>query len=172
MSKKIAVLVTNLFEDSEYTSPVQALEEVGHTTVSIEHKAGNVVKGKKGEAEVIIDKGIDEVNPEDFDALLIPGGFSPDSLRKHESFLEFVRHFDTEQKPIFTICHGPQLMINAEVVKGKKMTSVSQVAIDLKNAGANWEDSALVVDESGLITSRTPEDLPVFNKAIVKALEK
>lgn len=172
MSKKVAVLITNLFEDSEYTSPAEALKEAGHEITTIEKKAGNVVKGKKEEAEVTIDKGIDDVNPADFDALLIPGGYSPDQLRKDKRFLDFVIHFDQEKKPIFTICHGPQLLINAEVVEGKKMTSVSQVGIDLINAGAIWEDSELVIDKSGLITSRTPEDLPAFNKAIVGALEK
>lgn len=172
MSKKVAVLITNLFEDSEYTSPATALEEAGHTLTTIEHEAGNVVKGKQGDAEVTIDKGIAEVKPEDFDALLIPGGYSPDQLRKHKVFLDFAKHFHDEKKPIFTICHGPQLLINADIVEGKKMTSVSQVGIDLLNAGAIWENSELVIDKSGLITSRTPDDLPVFNKAIVEALEK
>lgn len=172
MSKKIAVLLTDLFEDSEYTSPAEELKKAGHELVTIEKEAGNVVKGKQGDAEVTIDKGIDDTKPEEYDALLIPGGFSPDKLRADERFLEFVRHFDQEKKPIFTICHGPQLMINAKIVEGKKMTSVKQVGIDLINAGAKWEDSELVIDESGLITSRTPDDLPVFNKAIVEALEK
>lgn len=85
--------------------------------------------------------------------------------------MDFVRYFSNEELPIFTICHGPQLLINAEVLKGKKITSVSQVAIDLKNAGALWEDSELVIDDSGLISSRTPEDLPVFDQAIVEALK-
>lgn len=172
MSKKIAVVVTDLFEDAEYTSPVEALEKVGHEIVTIEKEAGKTVKGKKGEAEVKIDKGIDEVKPEEFDAILIPGGYSPDKLRADERFLDFARAFADAKKPIFTICHGPQLLINAKVVAGKKMTSVKQVGVDLENAGALWEDSELVIDESGLITSRTPEDLPAFNKAIVEALEK
>lgn len=172
MSKKIAVLITDLFEDSEYTSPAEALKNAGHELTTIEKEAGKVVKGKQGEAEVTIDKAIDDVKPEDFDALLIPGGYSPDKLRKDKPFLDFAKHFDAEKKPIFTICHGPQLLINAEIVEGKKMTSVSQVGIDLINAGAIWEDSELVIDKSGLITSRTPDDLPVFNKAIVEALEK
>lgn len=172
MSKKIAVLVTDLFEDSEYTSPVEALEKAGHEIVAIEKEAGKKVKGKQSEAEVTIDKSIDDVKPDEFDALLIPGGFSPDKLRADERFLEFAKAFSDERKPIFTICHGPQLLINAKVVKGKKMTSVKQVGVDLENAGALWEDSELVRDESGLITSRTPEDLPAFNEAIVKALDQ
>lgn len=172
MSKKVAVLVTDLFEDSEYTSPVEALENAGHHTTSIEKKAGNVVKGKRGETEITIDQGIDDVDPADFDALLIPGGYSPDQLRKDKRFLDFVKHFDENQKPIFTICHGPQLLINAEVVEGKHITSVSQVGIDLINAGAIWVDSEVVIDKTGLISSRTPDDLPAFNEAIVRALSE
>ena len=103
--------------------------------------------------------------------MLIPGGYSPDKLRKDDRFLDFVREFSEDSnKPIFSICHGPQLMINAEIVKGKKMTSVKQVAVDLKNAGAEFIDAEVVKDDSGIISSRTPDDLPAFNKAIVDAL--
>ena len=101
---------------------------------------------------------------------MIPGGFSPDKLRSDDRFLAFTKAFADAKKPIFSICHGPQLLINAEVVKGKKMTAVKQVGVDLKNAGALFEDSEVVEDESGIISSRTPEDLPAFNKAIVNAL--
>ena len=172
MSKNIAVLITNLFEDVEFTSPAKALKEAGHTIVTIEKEAGKVVEGEKGKSKVTIDKSIDDVRAEDFDALLIPGGYSPDQLRADNRFLEFTRKFAEMKKPIFTICHGPQLLINAELVKGKKMTSVNQVGVDLKNAGANWVDEEVVKDDSGLITSRTPDDLPAFNKAILEALEK
>lgn len=172
MSKKIAVVLTDLFEDVEYTSPKEELEKAGHELVTIGFEAGETVEGKKGEASVTIDKGIDEVSPEDFDVLFIPGGFSPDKLRKDDRFLDFTRHFGDSQKPIFTICHGPQLMINAEIVKGKKMTAVKQVLVDLRNAGANVSDEEVVIDESGIISSRTPDDLPAFNEAIVNALSE
>ena len=129
------------------------------------------MEGKKGNASVTIDKGIDDVSPDDYDALLIPGGYSPDKLRKDERFLDFVRAF-AGKKPIFSICHAPQLLINAQVVKGKDITSVSQVAIDLKNAGANFIDKEVVKDTSGLISSRTPDDLPAFNKAILESLSE
>ncbi|GAA0363502.1 protein/nucleic acid deglycase [Alkalibacterium iburiense] len=172
MSKKIAVVLTDLFEDVEYTSPKEVLEKAGHELVTIGFEAGETVEGKKGEASVTIDKGIDEVSPEDFDVLLIPGGFSPDKLRKDDRFLEFTRYFGDSQKPIFTICHGPQLMINAEIVKGKKMTAVKQVLVDLRNAGADVSDEEVVIDESGIISSRTPDDLPAFNEAIVNALSE
>ncbi|API88621.1 protease [Marinilactibacillus sp. 15R] len=171
MSKKIATVITKLFEDVEFTSPKEELEKAGHEVVTIGFNAGETVEGKKGKASVTIDKSIDDVSPEDFDALLIPGGFSPDQLRKDERFLNFTRSFANDKKPIFSICHGPQLLINAEVVKGKDITSVSQVAIDLKNAGANFHDKEVVIDDSGLISSRTPDDLPAFNEAMVNALQ-
>lgn len=172
MSKKIAVVLTDLFEDVEYTSPKEELEKAGHELVTIGFEAGETVEGKKGDASVTIDKGIDEVSPEDFDVLFIPGGFSPDKLRKDDRFLDFTRHFGENKKQIFTICHGPQLMINAEIVKDKKMTAVKQVLVDLKNAGADVSDEEVVIDESGIISSRTPDDLPAFNKAIVDALSE
>ncbi|WP_161878533.1 type 1 glutamine amidotransferase domain-containing protein [Alkalibacterium sp. MB6] len=172
MSKRIAVVLTDLFEDVEYTSPVEELEKAGHTLVTIGFEAGETVEGKKGKASVTIDKSIDDVSPSDFDALLIPGGFSPDKLRKDDRFLAFTKAFDENKKPIFTICHGPQLMINAEIVKGKKMTAVKQVLVDLRNAGAVVSDEEVVHDESGIISSRTPDDLPAFNKAIVEALSE
>lgn len=170
MSKKIAVVMTDLFEDVEYTSPKEELEKAGHELTTIGFEAGETVTGKKEDTKVTIDKGIGEVSPEDFDALLIPGGYSPDKLRKDERFLDFTRYFADNKKSIFTICHGPQLLINAEVLKGKDITSVSQVAIDLKNAGANFHDKEVVIDDSGLISSRTPDDLPAFNKAMLDAL--
>ena len=172
MGKKVAVVVTNLFEDSEFISPKEALKNAGHEITTIENKAGNQVVGAKEQTTITIDKGIDDVSPDDFDALLIPGGFSPDQLRADERFLTFVKEFVQAKKPIFAICHGPQLLINAKVVKGKKMTSVKQVGVDLINAGALYEDTDVVKDDSGLITSRTPKDLPAFNKAIVEALSK
>ncbi|MFL2122295.1 type 1 glutamine amidotransferase domain-containing protein [Marinilactibacillus psychrotolerans] len=171
MGKKVATVITKLFEDVEFTSPKEELEKAGHKVVTIGFNAGETVEGKKGKASVTIDKSIDDVSPEDFDALLIPGGFSPDQLRKDERFLNFNRSFSNNKKPIFSICHGPQLLINAEVVKGKDITSVSQVAIDLKNAGANFHDKEVVIDDSGLISSRTPDDLPAFNEAMVNALQ-
>ena len=171
MSKKVAAVLTHLFEDVEFTSPKEELEKAGHTVETIGFEAGENVEGKKGKASVTIDKSIDEVSPEDYDALLIPGGYSPDKLRKDERFLDFVRAF-SDKKPIFSICHAPQLLINAEVVKGKDITSVSQVAIDLKNAGANFKDEEVVKDKSGLISSRTPDDLPAFNQAIIDSLSE
>jgi protease I len=167
---KVATVLTELFEDSEYTSPVAALQDAGHEITTIGFNKGETVNGKQGETSVTIDEGIADARPEDYDALLIPGGFSPDQLRADERFLTFTKHFAEHNKPIFSICHGPQLLVNVDVLKGKKVTSVSQVAVDVKNAGAQYLDEEVVVDDSGLISSRTPDDLPAFNREIVKAL--
>ena len=169
MSKKVAVLVTDLYEDIELDDPLKALHEAGHHTTLIDVEGNKTIKGKKG-GSARIDKGVNDVAPSDYDALFIPGGFSPDSLRKSEAILDFTRHFHHEEKPIFAICHGPQILINAEVIEGKAVTSAPQVAIDLKNAGAMWEDSEVVTCDSGLVSSRGPEDLPAFNEAMLEAL--
>lgn len=168
---KIAIVMTDLFEDIEYTSPREALDNAGHETVLIGPEKGVELEGKKGEVKVDAELGIDDANPADFDGLLVPGGFSPDKLRADERFLDFVRHFGEEKKHIFTICHGPQLLVNADVLKGKDATAVSQVGVDVTNAGGNYLDQAVVIDDSGLISSRTPDDLPQFNEAIVDALK-
>ena len=169
---KVAVVMTDLFEDIEFTSPRDVMLEADHEVVVIGPEKGSTLTGKQGEAKIEVDLGIDEANPEDFDALLIPGGYSPDKLRGDERFLEFVRHFSDEKKFIFSICHGPQLLVNADVLRGKDATAVSQVGVDITNAGGNYIDAPVVIDDSGLISSRTPKDLDEFNKAILSALNK
>ena len=172
MSKSIAVLVTDEFEDSEYLLPVDTLRAEGYAIFNIEKEKNKVVKGKKEQTPITIDLGIGDAKVDDYCALLISGGHSPDALRGDDRFAQFVKDFDATGRPIFTICHGPQLLISADVVQGRKMTSVKNIAIDLKNAGAQFEDRAVVVDdEQRLVTSRTPEDLPQFNEAIVKLLQ-
>ena len=136
MSKKIAVLITDEFEDSEFTSPADEFRKAGHEVITIEKQAGKTVKGKKGEASVTIDKSIDEVTPAEFDALLLPGGHSPDYLRGDNRFVTFTRDFVNSGKPVFAICHGPQLLISADVIRGRKPTAVKPIIIDVKNAGA------------------------------------
>lgn len=169
---KVAAVLTDLFEDVEFTSPRDALQEAGHEVVTVGFEKGETVVGKKEEEEVTIDVGIDSADPSDYDALLIPGGYSPDKLRGDERVLDFVRHFSRLKKPIFSICHAPQLLVNADVLKGKDITAVSQVGVDVKNAGANFYDEEVVRDDSRLVSSRTPDDLPAFNEAIVKELEQ
>ncbi|VEB95276.1 intracellular protease, PfpI family [Cedecea lapagei] len=164
MSKKIAVLITDEFEDSEFTSPAEAYRKAGHEVITIEKQAGKTVTGKQGEAKVKIDKGIDDVRPADFDALLLPGGHSPDALRGDDRFVTFTREFVHSGKPVFAICHGPQLLISAEVIRGRKLTAVKPIVIDVKNAGADFYDREVVVDGHQLVTSRTPDDLPAFNR--------
>lgn len=171
MNKSIAVLVTDEFEDSEYWKPVDALRAAGYAIFNIEKKKDQVVKGKKDQTPVTIDLAIDDAKVDDYAGLLIPGGHSPDGLRGDPRFAQFVKAFDATGKPIFTICHGPHLLVSAEVVKGRQMTSVSNIAIDLKNAGAKFEDQAVVIDDNRLVTSRTPEDLPAFNEAMLKVLQ-
>jgi len=170
MSKKIAVLITDEFEDSEFTSPAEAFRKAGHEVVTIEKQAGNTVKGKQGEAEVTIDKSIDDVTPEEFDALLLPGGHSPDSLRGDDRFVSFTRDFVNSGKPVFAICHGPQLLISADVIRGRKLTTVKPIIIDVKNAGAEFHDQEVVIDKDQLVTSRTPDDLPAFNREALRLL--
>ncbi|BCU53971.1 type 1 glutamine amidotransferase domain-containing protein [Enterobacter kobei] len=170
MGKKIAVLITDEFEDSEFTSPAEAFRKAGHDVVTIEMEAGKTVKGKKGEASITIDKAIDEVKPDEFDALLLPGGHSPDTLRGDDRFVTFTRDFVNSGKPVFAICHGPQLLISAEVVRGRKLTTVKPIVIDLKNAGADFYDQEVVIDNNQIVTSRTPDDLPAFNREALRLL--
>lgn len=170
MSKKIAVLITNEFEDSEFTSPAEAYVKAGHEVVTIDTEAGRTITGKQGKAKVKIDKSIDEVSPAEFDALLLPGGHSPDTLRGDDRFVAFTEKFVALGKPVFAICHGPQLLISANAVRGRKMTTVKPIVIDLKNAGADFYDKEVVVDNDQLVTSRTPDDLPAFNREALRIL--
>ncbi|AYE53362.1 type 1 glutamine amidotransferase (plasmid) [Priestia megaterium NCT-2] len=170
MSKKIATLITNLFEDVEYTEPAQAFKEAGHEIITIDKQSGNEVTGKKGTI-VKIDKSIDEVHPADFDALLIPGGFSPDLLREDDRFGEFAKVFIQDEKPVFAICHGPQVLIDTDLLKGVDITGYKSIRNDLKNAGANYKDEEVVINKN-IVTSREPKDIPAFNRESLKLLAK
>ncbi|MDV2684906.1 type 1 glutamine amidotransferase domain-containing protein [Alkalihalophilus lindianensis] len=170
MGKKIAVVITDLFEDVEFTDPANAFREAGHELVTIEKEAGAKVTGKNDEETVTIDKGIDEVSAGDFDALFIPGGFSPDILRGDDRFVAFAKEFATNDKPIMAICHGPQLLITAEVLNGRDVTGFKSIHVDLKNAGAKLHDEEVIVCGGNLVTSRTPDDLPAFNRESLNVL--
>lgn len=170
MGKKIATLITDLFEDVEYTSPAQAFEAAGHEVVAIDAKAGRQVEGKHGE-KVTIAKAIGEADPASFDALLIPGGFSPDLLRADDRFGEFAKAFIQDGKPVFAICHGPQVLIDTDLLKGVDITGYRSIRNDLKNAGANYKDEEVVVSHN-IVTSRTPDDLPAFNREALRLLSK
>ncbi|MEK4520283.1 MULTISPECIES: type 1 glutamine amidotransferase domain-containing protein [unclassified Psychrobacillus] len=167
---KVATLITNMFEDSEYAKPAQALNEAGHEVFAIEQEAGKQVTGKNGEVNVTIDYGIDDVKPEEFDALFIPGGFSPDILRADDRFVQFAKYFMDAKKPVFAICHGPQLLITAKTLNGRDATGYKSIQVDLENAGVKFHDEEVFVCQKQLVTSRTPDDIPAFNREIVKLL--
>jgi protease I len=168
---KIATLITDLFEDSEYTVPAKAFEEAGHEVVTIEKAAGVEITGKQG-GSLKVDQGIDDVKPEDFDALLLPGGFSPDLLRADDRFVEFTKSFMDDNKPVFAICHGPQLLISAKSLEGRDATAYKSIQVDMENAGVNFTDKEVVVCRNQLVTSRTPADLEAFNRESLKLLER
>ena len=166
---QIAVIVTDWFEDSEYTQPVDAFKKAGHKVVNIGLVAGTTVEGKKQQTPVIIDQAIIDVTIDDFDALLIPGGYSPDKLRADDHAVDFVRRFVESGKPVFSICHAPQLLITADVIKGRTITGWKSIVQDIKNAGANFVDEAVVEDQN-LVSSRYPGDLDDFINACLKKL--
>jgi protease I len=167
---KIAVIITDLFEDSEYTAPADAFKRAGHEITHIGLKEGKTVKGKTRGTLVKIDKAVKEVTMDDFDALLIPGGYSPDKLRVDEDAVQFVKEFVESGKPVFSICHAPQLLITAQVLKGRKITGYKSIIQDIKNAGAEFVDQE-VVEDGNLISSRNPGDLPAFIRASLRKLK-
>ena len=170
MGKKIAAIVTDMFEDSEYTKPVEAFRDKGHTVVNVGPAEGKVVKGKSEGTEITIDKAVADVSVDDFDALLIPGGYSPDKLRIDEKAVSFTADFVNSNKPVFAICHAGQLLITAKVLKGRTFTGYTSIVQDIKNAGADYVDREVVVD-GNLVSSRTPDDIPAFIKESLKKLE-
>ncbi|RNL56858.1 type 1 glutamine amidotransferase domain-containing protein [Pedobacter jejuensis] len=169
-NRNIAVLSEDGFEEVELTEPVKRLKEEGATVHIISSKSGKIKAWDEDHwsIEVDVDKTITEANASDYDGLLLPGGvINPDKLRVNEDAITFVKAFFEAGKPVAAICHGPQTLISAGVVDGRKLTSVKNIAQDLINAGANWTDEEVVVDQ-GLVTSRTPKDLPAFNDKIVE----
>lgn len=161
---KIAVILTDMFEDVEYTKPVEAFTKSGHEIINVGLSAGEVVKGKRGEASVKIDKAVKDASVSDFDALFIPGGYSPDQLRTDDNAVKFAGDFVKSGKPVFAICHAAQLLITAQVLKDRKITGWKSIAQDIRNAGAEYPDRPVVVD-GNLISSRGPADIPDFIKA-------
>ncbi len=169
-NRKVAILTADGFEEIELTSPRDSLQLAGATThiVSPNKDAVRSKTGDEWNLEFTVDKTLDEARADEYDALLIPGGvINPDKLRTNEKALNFVKAFFMAGKPVAAICHGPQVLIDAGVVNGRALTSVNAIRKDLINAGALWEDSEVVVDQ-GLVTSRTPKDLPAFNDKLVE----
>lgn len=168
--RRVAILAADGFEESELFSPKRALETEGAKTMVVSLKPGEIQANRHREhgKSIPVDAVVGDVKADDFDALLIPGGlFSPDTVRVDDRAIGFVRDFFKQKKPVAAICHGPQVLIDADVVSGRTMTSVKNIRTDLKNAGATVVDEKVVVDE-GLVTSRTPDDLDAFNDKLVE----
>jgi protease I len=166
---KVAVIIADLFEDSEYSQPTTAFKAAGHELVHIGLKKGETVRGKKEKTPVKIEKAVKNASDKEFDALLIPGGYSPDKLRADDDAVAFTKKFVESGKPVFAICHAPQLLITADVLRGRKVTGWKSVIQDIKNAGAKYIDQE-VVEDGNLITSRHPGDLPAFIKVCLDRL--
>ncbi|WP_394659735.1 type 1 glutamine amidotransferase domain-containing protein [uncultured Novosphingobium sp.] len=172
MAKKVLILATDGFEQSELTKPKQALEDAGIETTVASPNDGEI-KGWDmtdwGDS-VKVDKTLDQVNAADYDALLLPGGqINPDKLRMEEKAVSLVKDFANSGKPVAAICHGPWMLVEADVVKGKTVTSWPSIRTDLRNAGANVVDQEVAIDGQ-FITSRKPDDIPAFSKALIEAV--
>jgi protease I len=167
-AKKVAVALANNYEDVEATSPIEALQDAGAEVTIVGIEKGEIT-GKKGDTQTA-SKTFADVSPDDFDMLLIRGGGSPENLRINDAAVQFSRDFVQSGKPVASICHGPQLLISARVVSGRKLTAVNKIRDDIVNAGGLYVDEELTEDGS-FITSRVPGDLPAFNKAITRALQ-
>lgn len=172
--KKIAILATDGFEQAELTEPRKALEEAGAQTFVISPKEGEIKgwKFKEWGDTVKVDKTLDNANPNEYDALVLPGGvINPDHLRMDPAAVNFVRQFVSTGKTTAAICHGPWTLLEAGVLKGETVTSWPSLKTDLKNAGANWVDQEVVTDGQ-LIFSRKPDDIPAFNRAIIESVSQ
>lgn len=169
-NKRIAILMTNGFEEEEFTKPQEALQNEGAITEVISEKAGKVKAWNHTDwgGEYPVDKTLEEVNSEDYNGLLLPGGvLNPDTLRQNKKAISFINDFFQQGKPIAAICHGPQLLIETDAINGREMTSYPSIKKDLENAGVQWVDKEVVVDQ-GLVTSRKPDDIPAFNKKMIE----
>lgn len=172
--KKVAILTENGFEEVELTSPKKALEEAGAEVEIVSPQKSKVKAWAHGHwsIELPVDVTIEEADPNDYDALMVPGGvLNPDKMRLNDKCVEFAQHFLQEGKPVAAICHGPQLLIETGMLEGRNMTSYPSIKTDLVNAGAEWSDREVIVD-NGLVTSRSPEDLEAFNKKMIEEIKE
>ena len=173
-NKKVAILTEEGFEQVELTSPKEALEAAGATVHIISPKSGKIKAWNETDwgIEVEVDKNLSDANPDDYDALVLPGGvLNPDKLRQNKDAVAFASAFLDEGKPLAAICHGPQLLIETSMLQGRRLTSYPSLQTDLRNAGAEWVDEEVVVD-NGFITSRTPADLEAFNKKTIEEISE
>ncbi len=172
--KKVAILTDNGFEEIELTSPKKALEEAGAIVHIVSPQKDKVVAWNKDRwsIELPVDITLDGARPEDYDALLIPGGvLNPDTMRMNKDCILFAQHFLEQGKPVAAICHGPQLLIETGMISGREMTSYFSIKTDMINAGVTWVDKEVVVD-NGLVTSRSPKDLEAFNQKMLEEISE
>jgi len=172
--KRVAILTENGFEEVELTSPKKAMENAGFKVDIVSSETGHVTAWDHDHWSITlpVDVNLSDANPNDYDALMIPGGvLNPDKMRMQKDYVAFAKSFMESGKPVAAICHGPQLLIETGMVNGRKMTSYPSISTDLKNAGAQWLDQEVVVDE-GLVTSRSPKDLDAFNKKLLEEIRE
>lgn len=170
--KRVAILATDGFEQSELLEPLKALREAGATTEVVSPKSGRIKGWNHTDwgQEVEVDVELSAADADSYDALVLPGGvMNPDHLRANRRAVEFVREFVAAKKPVAAICHGPWTLIEAGAVRGRRLTSWPSLKTDLRNAGADWVDEEVVVDQ-GLVTSRKPDDLPAFNRRMIEEI--
>jgi deglycase len=169
--KRVAMLVEDEFEDRELTGPLEALRAAGATVTLVGPSAGAEFHGKRGQARVASEIAAGAARIQDFDALVIPGGHAPDRMRMRHAMVDLARDAMEAGKPVAAICHGAQVLISANVLRGRTLTCWPSIAVDVKNAGGLYVDKP-VVEDGNLITSRKPDDVPVFSDAIIRALSK
>ena len=169
--KRVAILVEDEFEDRELTGPLETLQAAGASVTLVGPTKGASFRGKRGQATVTSDLSAGEARMRDFDALVIPGGHAPDKMRLRHAMVDLARDAMEAGKPVAAICHGPQLLISANALRGRTLTCWPSIAIDVKNAGGLYVDKP-VVEDGNLITSRKPDDVPVFSDAIIRALSR
>jgi protease I len=168
--KRVAILATDGVEQAELIEPRKALDAAGANTKVVSPKSGSIKGWNHTDwgDPIKVDVTLDNTSPDDYDALMLPGGvMNPDHLRTNENAVNFVRAFFEAGKPVAAICHGPWMLVEADVVRGRNVTSWPSLQTDLRNAGANWTDSQVVTDH-GLVTSRKPDDIPAFNKKMIE----
>jgi protease I len=168
---KVAFIVGEMYEDSEFRVPHDRLKESGHEVVVVGLKAGTTIEGKKGKDTLTTDVAIGDVSSEEFDALVIPGGYSPDKIRTDQGMVAFTKKIAEADKPVAAICHAGWMLAEADLIRGKTVTSWPSIQTDLRNAGANWVDQE-VVEDGNIITSRKPDDLEAFTKTLLAQIEQ
>ena len=169
--RRVAILVEDEFEDRELFGPLEALRGAGATVTLVGPAEGASYRGRRGESVATADMAAGSARMQDFDALIIPGGHAPDRMRMRHAMVDLARDAMNSAKPVAAICHGPQVLISANVLRGRTLTCWPSIAVDVKNAGGLYVDKP-VVEDGNLITSRRPDDVPAFNEAIIRALTR